>query len=238
VLDADWLFTRLLAGTALPALTAGVDDAGARYDAGVAIARAHRLTGDRYGYTGDRAHGATWRLAFIAIMDELLSDAVAWGVTLPVPAECLRDVLARHAPVLDIVERPALLHFDLWDGNLLAAVDGTGATRLTGLVDGERHLYGDCLLDLVSPCLFRRIEDEPGHPFLRGYVAESGEPFLAEETVRIRLALYRLHLYLIMLVEIPSRGMTEAYGNARRARIEPLFQQEVTRLEYTQPATT
>jgi hypothetical protein len=197
----------------------------------VAIARVHRLTGDRYGYTGDRAHGATWRLAFTAIVDELLTDAVVWDVTLPVPAQRLRDVLARHEPVLDLVKRPALLHFDLWDGNLLAAVDATAATRLAGLVDGERYLYGDRLLDLVSPCLLRRIEDELGHPFLRGYIAESGEPFLAEETVRIQLALYRLHLYLIMLVEIPSRGMTGPYTNARRARIEPLLQHEVTRLE-------
>jgi aminoglycoside phosphotransferase (APT) family kinase protein len=231
VLDVDWLFTSFLDGIALPALTADVDDAGARYDAGVAIARVHRLTGDRYGYTGDRAHGGTWRLAFTAIMEELLTDAVAWDVTLPVPAQRLRDVLARHAPVLDLVQRPALLHFDLWDGNLLAAVDGTAATRLTGLVDGERYLYGDWLVDLVSPCLLRRIEDEPGHPFLRGYVVESGKPFFAEETVRTRLALYRLHLYLLMLVEIPSRGMTGPPGDARRARIEPLFQHELTRLE-------
>ena len=70
----------------------------------------------------------------------------------------------RHRACLATVTRPALLHFDLWDGNVLGP-DGS----LTGLVDGERYLYGDPLLDLVSPALFRRIEDEPDHPFLRGY---------------------------------------------------------------------
>jgi aminoglycoside phosphotransferase (APT) family kinase protein len=230
VLDGEWLFTGFLDGTALPALPATANDAGARYDAGAAVARVHRLTGNRYGYTGNRTHAATWRLAFTAIIDELLTDAAAWNVTLPVPVDRIRDVVARHAPVLDIVDRPALLHFDLWDGNLLAAIDAGGTTRLTGLVDGERHLYGDWLLDLVSPCLLRRIEDEPHHPFLRGYAAETGEPFVADETVRRRLTLYRLHLYLIMLIEIPSRGMTGPYADARRARLNPLFQYEFATL--------
>jgi aminoglycoside phosphotransferase (APT) family kinase protein len=237
VLDGDWLFTGFLDGTPLPALPAAADDAGARYDAGTAVARVHRLTGDRYGYTGDRAHGTTWRQAFTAIIDQLLADAVAWEVTLPVSVDRIRDVVARHEPVLDIVERPALLHFDLWDGNLLAGIDAHGATRLTGLVDGERHLYGDCLLDLVSPCLLRRIEDEPENPFLQGYVAETGEPFVADETVRRRLTLYRLHLYLIMLIEIPSRGMTGPYADARRDRLNPLFQHEFTTLERASTAT-
>jgi len=231
VLDGDWLFTSYLDGTALPDLPSAVDDAGARYDAGAAVARLHRLTGDRYGYSGDRTHGATWRQAFVSIMDEILADAVAWNVALPARPERIRGLVARHAPILDAVTRPALLHFDLWDGNLLAAVTSHGTTRLTGLVDGERHLYGDRLLDFVSPCLLRRIEDEPAHPFLRGYVAESGEPVIFDETARRRLTLYRLHLYLIMLVEMPSRGMTGSSAEARRALLNPLVEAELAALE-------
>lgn len=230
VLDSDWLFTEFLPGTVLSELPATVDDAQARYEAGAAVARLHRLTGDRYGYSGDRAHGDTWRQAFTAIVDVLLADAVAWGVTLPVPPGLIRDVVERHGPVLDPVERPTLLHFDLWDGNVLAAVDPRGTTRLTGLVDGERFLYGDCLLDLVSPCLLRRIEEEPEHPFLRGYVAERGRRLIFDEAVRRRLALYRVHLYLIMLIEMPSRGMTGADADSRHAVLHPLLEAEVRRL--------
>jgi aminoglycoside phosphotransferase (APT) family kinase protein len=93
-----------------------------------------------------------------------------------------------------------LLHFDLWDGNVLAA-DG----RLTGLVDGERFLWGDPLLDLVSPALFRRIEDEPEHPFLRGYAGATG--LVLDDAARTRLRLCRIHLHLLMLAEGPSRGI-------------------------------
>jgi aminoglycoside phosphotransferase (APT) family kinase protein len=238
VIDGDWLFTGYLPGTPLPELPATADHTGARYDAGVAVARVHRLTGDRYGYSGDRPHGSTWRHAFTAMVDDLLADAAAWHVRLPVPTDRIRAAVAHNAPVLDLVRRPALLHFDLWDGNLLAdgngaEGDGAGGTRLTGLVDGERYLYGDPLLDLVSPCLLRHIEDEPEHPFLRGYVAESGEPFVVDETNRRRLTLYRLHLYLIMLIEIPSRGMTGEYADARRARLHPLFESEFAALSGT-----
>jgi len=214
-----WLFTGYLDGTALPALPTTADGAGARHDAGAAVARIHRLTGDRYGYTGDRAHGATWRQAFTAIIDDLLGDATAWNVTLPVPTDHVRDVVGRHAPVLDVVERPALLHFDLWDGNILAGPDGA----LTGLVDGERYLYGDPLLDFVSPALLRRIEDIPGHPFVAGYGAA---PF--DESARIRLALYRIHLYVLMIAEGPSRGIEIADG--RHDHLTALLNQELADL--------
>jgi len=56
-------------------------------------------------------------------------------------------------------------------------------------------------------------------------------PFVVDETVRRRLTLYRLHLYLIMLIEIPSRGMAGPYGDARRARLGPLFESEVAALD-------
>ena len=148
-----------------------VDDGPARYDLGVALAALHRVTGERFGYDDDRAGGPTWRAAFTAMLDALLADAADWDVRLPVTPEQLHALVGRHADVLDEVRRPALLHFDCWDGNVLAAPDADGRLRLRGLVDGERFLYGDPLLDLVSPLLFRRVEDEPEHPLLRGYQA-------------------------------------------------------------------
>lgn len=234
-LSGDWLFTGLLEGTALPELPAAADDAGARYDSGSAVARVHRVTGDRYGYSGDRACGTTWRQAFTAMVDELLDDAGVWDIALPVPVETVRGLVARHADVLDAVDRPALLHVDLWDGNVLAAVDDAGRTRLTGLVDGERYLYGDRLVDFVSPLLLRRIEDHPEHPFVQGYQAESDEQIVFDEAARRRLTLYRLHLYLIMLVEMPSRGIVGAVADDRHAWLNPALEAELARLQHAPP---
>jgi aminoglycoside phosphotransferase (APT) family kinase protein len=215
----DWVLVTHLPG--LPLTDVGGDAADAvRHQVGAALARIHQVTGPRYGYPAPRTGAATWPAAFAAIVDDLLDDAVTWGVALPVPAALIRDTVARHAGLLAAVDRPALLHVDLWDGNVLAEGD-----RLTGLVDGERHLYGDPLLDLVSPALFRRIEDEPAHPLLRGYAEAAGRALGLD---RRRLALYRAHLYLLMLVEMPSRGM--AADRDRRDLLQGMLSAELTTL--------
>jgi aminoglycoside phosphotransferase (APT) family kinase protein len=211
-LDGDWLITELLPGTPLADLNGKITeeaDAGVRRALGAALARVHTITGTQFGYPGGRrAHASTWRAAYSGFMNELLADADRLGVDLPVPPQRLTAVIERHAHLLDAVTRPALLHFDLWDGNVLVERDAGGEPRLTGLVDGERYLYGDPLLDLVSPALFRRIEDEPDSPFLAGYAEGAREPVTLNGPARIRLGLYRLHLYLVMNVEPPTRGLT------------------------------
>ncbi|MEU5673926.1 aminoglycoside phosphotransferase family protein [Micromonospora sp. NPDC047753] len=229
----EWLVTTMLSGRSLSGLAeAGVvvDDGPARHDLGVALAALHGVTGERFGYDDDRAGGPTWRAAFTAMLDALLADAADWDVRLPVTPEQLHALVGRHADVLDEVRRPALLHFDCWDGNVLAAPDADGRLRLRGLVDGERFLYGDPLLDLVSPLLFRRVEDEPEHPLLRGYQAGAPEPLVLDASARRRLGLYRLHLYLLMTVEMPSRGMTAHSHPWRSARLAALLDEELAAL--------
>jgi aminoglycoside phosphotransferase (APT) family kinase protein len=209
--DPAWIITTLLPGTPLAAR----DSPKAREQLGACVARIHGITGPRFGYTGDRAAGDDWPTAFEAIVDALRADAADWNVPLPP----LDGVVARYRDVLAAVTRPALLHFDLWDGNVLAGPDGS----LTGLVDGERYLYGDPLLDFVSPALLRRIEDIPGHPFVAGY-----RPAPFDEPARIRLALYRIHLYVLMIAEGPSRGIPIADG--RHDHLTGLLTQELADL--------
>jgi aminoglycoside phosphotransferase (APT) family kinase protein len=211
----DWIVTTRLPGTAL---TGVADSAGVREQLGAAIAGLHRVTGPHFGYTGDRPSGTDWPTTFGAMLDGMVADAADWGVPLPPGID---DLAGRHADNLATVTRPALLHFDLWDGNVLA--DGG---RLTGLVDGERYLWGDPLLDLVSPALRRRIEDEPEHPFLRGYTAATG--LVLDDAARTRLALYRVHLYVLMLAEGPSRGIP--VGGERHVRLTGLLEEELRNL--------
>lgn len=191
----DWIITTLVPGRPLT----DQDAPRARVELGAAVAAVHEISGPHFGYTGDRPSGQDWPTAFAAIVAALRADAAAWNVPLPQ----LDGVVERHHDVLAAVTRPALLHFDLWDGNVLVSPSG----GLAGVVDGERYLYGDPLLDLVSPALFRRIEDEPEHPFLRGY---RPEPF--DAAARTRLSLYRLHLYVLMIAEGPSRGIPRTDG--------------------------
>ncbi|MEV4702298.1 aminoglycoside phosphotransferase family protein [Actinoplanes sp. NPDC049316] len=214
-LGDGWIVTSLLPGRSL---TEVPDAAAVREELGRAIARVHTIEGRIFGYDGNRPSGRDWPEAFTAIMAALVADAADWDVPLP-PG--ILDAVERHRAVLASVTRPALLHFDLWDGNVLTE-DG----RLTGLVDGERHLYGDPLLDLVSPALFRRIEDEPDHPFLRGYATTTGLEI--DDAARTRLTLYRLHLYTLMVTECPSRGVP--VGHEWHARMTGMLTEELKRL--------
>jgi len=141
------LFASFLAGTPLNELQ-HVETADVRRELGAAVARIHRIGGARFGYAGARPSGPDWASAFAAIVDSLLDDARRFDVSLPVPRSRLRAAAASTA--LTAVAQPTLVHFDLWDGNVLAE-ETDGGWRLAGLVDGERHLYGDPLVDLVSP---------------------------------------------------------------------------------------
>ncbi len=196
--DDEFVFMTHLPGE--PLFTLSGDTSGIRAESGAAIARLHSVTGDYFGYHGDRPHAANWPDAFAAMIAAALDDAVAWDVRLPVPAEKISAAVDAQRDVLATVTTPSLLHFDLWDGNVLVE-NG----RLSGLVDGERYLWGDPLVDFVSPALFHDIFETPDHPFVRGY--QQVRPLEIDEEVRIRVRLYRLYLYLLMIVEYPSRGM-------------------------------
>jgi aminoglycoside phosphotransferase (APT) family kinase protein len=216
----DWLATAWLPGTPLAELRGRPEETAVRRQLGAAVARLHRVGGARFGYPGRRTD-ATWRGAFLGIVADLLADACELRVALPAPPDRIAALIERASPALDAVRTPVLVHFDLWDGNVLA-----DAGRLTGLVDGERFLYGDPLVDFVSPALYGRIEEVPGHPFVAGY--GGGVDF--DAAARRRLSLYRAHLYLIMNVEPVTRGLDGPEHAARRDRLAALLDAELSDL--------
>ncbi|MFD0823141.1 phosphotransferase, partial [Micromonospora zhanjiangensis] len=144
------------------------------------------------------------------------------------PPDRIGALLRRHADALDAVDRPALVHFDLWDGNVMVRLDGVGGARVTGLIDGERALYGDPVAELVSLTLFRDLADEPA--ILAGYAAAAPTPIVPTPGVRRRLALYTCYLYLIMLVEGATRGWSGPPHDERNARVAALLDEQLSRL--------
>lgn len=204
-LGDEWLFMTLVPGIPLCDQPEELDSSPARFATGAAVARMHAVTGDFFGYPGDRPRADNWPDGYAAILEAVLADAVDWAVELPVEPDVLRGLVIRHRAVLAAVTTPVLLHFDLWDGNVLTTVED-GAAHLAGLVDGERYFFGDPMIDFASPWLFRDILADPEHPFVRGY--QSVRPLVVDDAVRIRYDFAQLYLYLLMVVEFPSRGKT------------------------------
>ncbi|ADB34258.1 aminoglycoside phosphotransferase [Kribbella flavida DSM 17836] len=180
----DFLLMTALPGTTLQ--SAGEERTRYRRELGAIVRRLHEVTGsDGFGYP-QRGLVPSWSAAFLGMMDDVLADAARFGVALP--DEVSRRLVLDRIDLLDGVRTPRLVHFDLWDGNILVA-----GGRITGLIDGERAFWGDPVAEFVSLTLFSAVDDE----LVAGY---------GSDVDRERLALYRVYLYLIMLVEGTPRG--------------------------------
>lgn len=180
---------------------------------GAVMARLHAVTGERFGYPNAATGlvGATWPEAFGRIVEALLADAAAWGTD--VPAEAVRAALRRHHAALAEVVRPALVHTDLWSGNLFVA---PGSLELTGVIDPERAVWGDPLLELAGA---DQLGLGPVPPALvAGYAAAGGDLALGTPAGDTRLLLYRMAMSLVLLTEMGPRGYAGPAADAHRAR--------------------
>ncbi|MER6676642.1 aminoglycoside phosphotransferase family protein [Streptomyces sp. NPDC000983] len=190
-----------------------------RTELGRGTALLHTVTGPGFGYPSGALGplAADWRTAFTGMLDAVLDDARRYRPWLPRPLDAIAGPLRAALGALDAVTEPRLVHFDLWPGNIL--VDRSGAEpRIGGLIDGERMFWGDPVADLVSTALLGDIAEDAD--FLAGY-REAGGVIGFDPATRLRLALYRAYLYLIMLTETVPRAADEDGLAWRRQYVGP-----------------
>ncbi|MFD9321430.1 phosphotransferase family protein [Streptomyces sp. NPDC060053] len=204
-LDGQWLLMTVCPGDPWDGSLDPVEQAELRRELGGQVARLHRVTGPGFGYPSGvfGPLAPDWRTAFTAMFDAVLADARRFGARLPRPADEVAAVARAAYDALDEVTVARLVHFDLWPGNVL--VDRAGAKpRIGGLIDGERMFWGDPLADFVSLALLQDIRQDEA--FLAGYRGAGGQAVF-DASARLRLALYRAYLYLIMLTETIPRAV-------------------------------
>lgn len=169
---------------------------------GEVAAALHCVVGPGFGYP-QLGLAPDWFTAFEGMLAAVLDDAVRFRLALPWPVERLRGLAAASRRALEAVDCPVLVHFDLWPGNVL--VDPR-EWRICGVVDGERAMWGDPLVEMPSLTLFGAIDQESD--LVAGYRSAGGR---IEDDVptRCRLALYRCYLYLVMAVETVPRAAAD-----------------------------
>ena len=151
------------------------------------------LTGTAFAYGAPGSwRESSWRVAFLKMLDNVLADGEEADVVLPRPYAVLRQQLHQLAPALDDVTTPQFVHWDLWDGNIFVDPETHG---VTGLIDFERALWGDPLLEAQ----FRTWQE--GSAVAQGY----GRPMLTSSAEQQRRLLYNIYLYLIMVIECTYR---------------------------------
>lgn len=164
------------------------------FQLGVYNRRINEIRGERFGiYAASGEAGRSWKDTFHRMLLSVLSDGESAGVQLPAEYETIRHEISLRLDSLEEITEPRLVHWDLWDGNVFVK-DGT----ITGIIDFERTLWGDPLLEMY----FSHFNNSK--PFLEGYGIEELTP-----AQRSRRALYDLYLDLILYIECPYRLYTD-----------------------------
>ena len=163
------------------------------------------IWGEKFGlYSPVHEKFDTWYDAFYYMMSVLLNDAADIDLDIGRPYEKISDITASLKCALDEVKKPCLAHWDLWAGNVF--VDNG---EITGIIDFERALWGDRLIEVF-------LHSGESAYFAKGYGADIPHGPGAEA----RKSLYRLYLGLVMLVEAPYRN----YGAEHRQWVAGNFE--------------
>jgi aminoglycoside phosphotransferase (APT) family kinase protein len=194
--DSDYFFMEKLSGenyghardAIAPEVQAQLDQ-----QIGRIVRQINTFTGVYFGYDGNSdLRGKTWREAFLKIMDSVLANGVKKNAEYGVSVAEIRKTLLKHAPSLETVLIPRLVHWDAWDLNFFVK-DGL----VTGIIDFERALWADPLMEAQ----FRALAFGGVSESMRSYGKTT---FTHDEEVCCHL--YTLHLALVMKTECYYRN--------------------------------
>lgn len=154
------------------------------------------IYGDSFGLLGDQQRFPTLHGLIRFLFENVLKDASAMNIDFGFTAEeLLRRLTSDHA-VFDEVSTPALVHWDMWEGNIFVQQG-----ELSGVIDWERAMWGEAFMD----DRFRRHNRQAS--FLRGF----GQTEFTHAELR-RMAWYDLFLYLTMSTECFYRQYEDIPG--------------------------
>lgn len=155
----------------------------------------NQITNDRFGYPGQTAlEGKNWFDIFAKMIRNVILDAWKENIDFTISTSDLFELLEQDKGIFQSIVTPCLVHWDIRDGNIFVE-DG----KLTGIIDWERCLWGDPLME-VGFLSYAQSAD-----FLRGYGIEE---FTEEE--KRRILWYDLYLLIIVAQEPVYRGYETA----------------------------
>ncbi|WP_018247639.1 phosphotransferase family protein [Orenia marismortui] len=196
IIDSEFFFMEFVSGSSLDKIREQLTEQ--QYNAiylelGKIVKKINMIRGDYFGHISqENKRFSTWAEAFLNMIKDLLDDAKDVRISFSYKNDKLYDILNEQRDILNQVKTPSLVHKDLWEGNIF--VDPKSA-QITGIVDCERALFGDPLLEAVCGFLMRN------NIFMDAYM---GKDSLSKDE-EIRCMLYKIYLYLIMIIESTYR---------------------------------
>lgn len=203
--DSDYFIMEFLSGVPFSSTRGEMspqDQFAVHHQVGVILRQLHELTHESFGlFNGPEQR--SWPEAFGLMWEYLRRDRADLEVDVPAGAF---EAGGRLFPALAGVEKPTFVHWDLWDGNIF--VDGA---KVTGVIDFERALWGDPMLETTF------LFDRPGLREGYGRIPEE------EAGAEARKLLYELYLYLVMVIESKYRGFSSEHEAWPRGQIAELL---------------
>ncbi|UUZ93511.1 aminoglycoside phosphotransferase family protein [Paenibacillus sp. P25] len=148
------------------------------------------VPGEKFGYfLQQESWNDFWPEAFQGMIRGVLADGRDAGVESPAGDAVIEMEIERHLDALREVDQPRFVHWDLWDGNVFVEHG-----KITGLIDFERALWGDPLMEVY----FGRFNRSEG--FSRGYGLA-----IATQNQQRRRVMYDFYLDLILWIECTFR---------------------------------
>lgn len=194
VCPSDYFFMSKLDGQSFSTASGGMngeEKSSVQFQAGRMNRKLNGITGESFGcFARPERQGGDWFQVFSDMLRDVFRDAGGMGVSLAARFDAVQSLLSGSRRIFGEVTVPRLVHWDLWAGNLFVK-DG----RITGIIDFERCLWADVLMEAG----FRTGNQDPD--FLRGYGVEA-----LTETQKVRVAWYDLYLFLIMSMESEYRN--------------------------------
>lgn len=202
--DADWFFMEFIDAENLGQLVESgalaTESAAALYEElGQVNRRLNDIVGPGFGSIVE-PRWSSWRSAFTSLVDDVLHDGARAEVDLGSAYEHVAATISDHARELDAVTVPRFVAWDLWPSNAM-----TAGGRLVAIIDPERSMYGDPLMEAGLLGSDLPIFGD-GAAFARGY--GQGELTGSERT---RRRLYTLYMILIMIIEPSYRGTQDPH---------------------------
>lgn len=191
------------------------------------MAQIHKIKGTYFGYFADEPSQqfTSWKEAYLHMIQMILSDGKKHRAKLPY--ERVERAILKNAEYLEEIREPRLVDYDLWAGNIFLIKNGN-EYHIEAIVDFERAFWGDPYADFSSAVMtIKDIRNEP--VFWESYTDAAG---INKEISRgdvIRMLLYKLYVFLIMMVDVFRYGFF--YGIAQRTYAKSVVNKCLTELE-------
>ena len=206
--DGDYFFMENLDGTSWVSVADRLGEtvnAGLRMEVGKLQKQLSEVKGDKFGLVGDDVHRFESLYDFTYfLIKNVLEDAEKRNVVIGVSKEEILTELGKDRELFDKIEKPVLVHWDMWEGNIFVKDN-----HVSGIIDWERAMWGEPLMD-------DRFRNHNRHAdFLKGF----GISELSDEELR-RVHWYDILLYLTMMTEVTYREYEE---DSQYQWVKPMF---------------